>query len=200
MAFEFAEVPFALSDLVVAQWVSTTSYGIPASIAGGQRMEVAVTSDTDQLREYSAIVEGLAVVVGGEVTLKQGGIDFSALATITNNATRTSATTPNRLREMDVVAGGAGLNYFGVLGRVPTTDGGATIVGLPKVKLNSFPSWTLDGETNKFFIAETEGMFFAVTNAGVTKVMRIRSYETASDFVTPASGGAFSNFFWVDAA
>ncbi len=190
--FEFGEIPYTLSDFVVAAYNPTAdTYGSPASVAGGQLLEVEPETDTDKLRAYGAYVRGLAVHIGAKLTWSAGGVDFSVAAIISGVSNQTSGADPNQVRTMDLRAGGSGMGRFGVLGMAVTDDGGLFIVGLRNCLLDKFSKWSLDGKTNKFFTGDVPGYAFAVGG----QLMRSKQHQTASGFTVPADGTAFKAFF-----
>lgn len=194
MASEFGEVAFSLVELIVADY-NSGAYDTPASLDKDQKMEIEFTADNDELRDSGAIVDFLSVVTSGSFTLGMGGVDHSVLAILTGTSTSTSGTTPNQVRTHDFSAGAANaLPYFGFIGVGRATNGAYVAVGCPKAILDTFPMWSLDGTTNAFVISETSGKC-AADNALSDMVVRVRSYETSSDYTTPADAAAFLAFF-----
>lgn len=192
MSREFGEVAYTLSNLIVATYnYDANTYGTPATVADGQMLVSEPEADNDKLRGYGKYTRGLSVVIGAKVRTKFGGVDFSILPIIIGSTNSTSGSDPNFVRTTDIAAGGAGLPYFGVIGTAPTDDGGLAVIGLQAVKLDTVPSWTMDGERNKFNLSEAMGYAFPISN----RLQRVRTYKTASDFVAPTSGANFLAFF-----
>lgn len=192
MPVEFAEISYTLTGLVIASYNKTTDvYGTPATLENGQMAEVEPEADNDQLRGYGVKVALLSVMVGAKVMLGAGGADFSVLAILSGSSNYTSGLTPNQVRTTDIVFGGGGLPYFGMLGKSPTDDGGLMVLGLRCVKLDAFPKWTLDGQANKFNLSENGGYAIPINQ----RCVRIKTYETASLWTDPANGTDFKNFF-----
>lgn len=189
---EFAEIAYTLSDCIVASYNPTANtYGTPAALAHGQMVEVEPEADQDKLRSYGAYARGLSVMIGAKLKVKHGGIDFNVLAIWTGMSNYTSGLTPNQVRTSDVDAGGAGMGRFGLIGVAETDDGGRIAVGLRNCLLDAFPKWTLDGESNKFFIGDMSGYAFAVSGL----LIRAKTYETASGWTAPTTGADFLSFF-----
>lgn len=192
MAREFAEVSYTLRDLYVAAYNrNANTYGTPARVEGGQLLVSDPESDTDKLRAYGQIERGLAVVIGAKVQLKAGGVDFSALAILAGLTNAVSGSTPNQVRTSKVGAGGSGLPYFGALGVAAVDDGGVAVIGLPCVKLDTFPKWTMDGEQNRYNISDVAGYAFPIGGYLET----IKTYETLQDWAAPDDGAEFLAFF-----
>lgn len=188
----FGEISYTLTDLLVARYDFTAgTYGTPVALADGQMMAVEPEADTDQLRGYGQKTRVLSVPVGAKITLGQGGVDIAALVVIAGVSTQTSGTTPNRVRTVDMTAGGSGLPYFGVIGVVATDDGGYAVIGLQAVKLDTFPKFTISGTENKFNLSETAGYAVPVSS----KLQRIKFFESAAGWTAPASGANFAAFF-----
>lgn len=188
----FGEISYTLTDLLVARYDFTAgTYGTPVALADGQMMAVEPEADTDQLRGYGQKTRVLSVPVGAKITLGQGGVDIAALVVIAGVSTQTSGTTPNRVRTVDMTAGGSGLPYFGVIGVAATDDGGYAVIGLQAVKLDAFPKFTISGTENKFNLSETTGYAVPVSS----KLQRIKFFESAAGWTAPASGANFAAFF-----
>jgi hypothetical protein len=188
----FGELAYTLTDLVIAAYNPTTdTFGTPETVDDGQMFVAEPEADTDKLRGYGQYTAGLAVPIGSKITFKSGGLDFSALAIIAKALVSESGASGNRVRTTKLPAGGAGLGYFGAIGVAATDDGGVLVVGHYKVKLDTTPKVELNGETNKFIVWETAGYSFPV--GGFLEVMK--NYEAAGDWVKPATGVAFKNFF-----
>lgn len=191
MAFEFGEVMFTLSGLIVASYNPIAdTYGTPAVVSGGQTLDVEPEADTDQLREYGSIVELLAVIKGAKLKLSAGGYDYSVFAILSGFAETISGTDPNQKRTMKVKTGGSGMKYFGAIGEGEATDGSKVLVGLPKAMLNTFPKAMFNGTENKFSTSETEG--YAAGNPS-RDVMVLQTWQ--SGWTRPADGTAFKTFF-----
>ena len=188
---EFGELSYTLTDLLISEYNADNTNETPISVANGQMYVSEPEHDTDQLRGYGQKVEGLSVPVGSKVSLKMGGIDYSVLAAMGAVTISGSGTTPNQVNTIDAPAGGAGLGYFSVIGKVAATNGAIAVIGHRKIMLDVIPKLTADGESNKFNISEAAGYSFPVSN----KLFRIKTYETAADFTTPVDGTAFAAFF-----
>lgn len=125
---DFGEIAYTLTGLIVAERNADGSYETPVSISNGQMYVSEPEHDTDKLRGYGKYTRGLSVAVGCKVSLKMGGIDVDVLEIIAGATVSTSGTTPNQVRKVDLPAGGAGLGYFGVIGRVATDGGGVAVI------------------------------------------------------------------------
>jgi hypothetical protein len=193
---EFAEISYVLTDCIVAAYNKfANTYSTPAALANGQKVVIEAEADNDKLRGYGAYTAGLSVITGAKVVMGYGGVDVSIMTIIAGVSDSSSGSTPNRVRRNLWAAGGAGLPYFGLIGTAATDDGGLLVVGCQAVKLNTFPTYTLDGSENKFNINETDGYAFPVAISGTSYVMVARLIETASTWVAPTTGGAFLSFF-----
>lgn len=188
---EFGELSYTLIDLLISEYNADGTNEIPISVANGQMYVSEPEHDTDKLRGYGQYTEGLSVPVGSKVSLKMGGIDYSVLAAMGAVTISGSGTTPNQVNTIDAPAGGAGLGYFSVIGKVAATNGAIAVIGHRKIMLDVIPKLTADGEANKFNISEAAGYSFPVSN----KLFRIKTYETASGFITPTTGANFAAWF-----
>lgn len=193
---EFAEISYVLTDVLVAAYNKTANtYSVPASLANGQTVTIEPEADNDKLRGYGAYTAGLSVVTGAKVTVGYGGVDMSIMAIMAGVNNSTSGSAPNQHRTTRWAAGGGGLPYFGLIGTAATDDGGILVVGCQAVKLDTFPTYTLDGKENKFNINETNGYAFPVAVSGTSYVMVTKMIESASGWVAPTSGANFLAFF-----
>lgn len=194
---EFGEVFYVLADLIVASYDSAAdTFGTPVALAEGQQLLVEPEGDTDQLRGYGAIVETLSIPTGAKLTLSAGALDRSAFRILTDWYDQTSASTPNRVVTVDLKMGADGaLPNFGAIGLAVTAQGGRIAVGVQKCRLNMQPKFTLDGQANKFVIQEIEGFASPVTRNSVQQGIRLKIYETASDWTAPANAADFKAFF-----
>lgn len=194
--FEFAEVSYTLTDVIVAAYNKTAgTYSTVGSLASGHIVEVEFEADNDTLVGYGVNTALLSVIKGANLTFGAGGFDMSVMAIVSGWANSTSGTTPNQVRKTRLVAGGAGLPYFGLIGVAATDDGGAAVIGLRCCKLDAWPKWTMDGRENKFNVSETGGKAIPVTVSSALDIGTIKTYETASDFTAPTDASTFLAFF-----
>jgi hypothetical protein len=193
---EFAELNYTLSDVIVAQYLKTTNtYGPPASLSDGQMVEIEFEADNDKLPSYGRFGALLSVIKGAKLKFGAGGVDADVLHAIGGMTNTTSGAAGSRRRKSRLLAGGAGMNYFGLIGSGPTDDGGLIVIGLQAAKLNTFPKWTLDGKTNKFNMSETEGYAIPVTIGSSSVLPTIEFWEDEADYTAPASAANFLAFF-----
>ncbi len=195
--FEFAEVPYTLSDIYVCRFnFLTQAYeGAVGRIAAPKKFKADPEHDTDKLAAAGRNMRGLSVKKGVVLGLNVGGVDFDSKAVMTGARNRTSNTTPNRRRQSDVQGGGAGLPYFGAIAVGPTDDGGLYTHGFIACKLDKEPGFELDGETNKFSMSEIGGYAFVVDILSGQYSDRRLAFETAGDFTAPANAAAFLAYF-----
>jgi len=193
----FGEVIFVLGDLIVAPYdVDNDAYGAPFSLVHGQQLMVEPESDTDDLRSYGVIGDMLAIPVAANITLGQGAMDRDGFRIVAGSNDYTSGTTPNRVVTVDFKAGLDGdLPYFGAIGVGRTTGGGYAVVGLQKCKLGNQPNFSLDGNQNQFMVQEIEGRAIPVVRNNIQMNIRLKIYETDTDWTAPTTGSAFKAFF-----
>lgn len=197
---DFAEVSYTLVDCIVSSFnpsvaLTAAAFGTPAALALGQAVEISFDADTDTLKGYGRAVALLTVITGAKIKIKMGGVDFSVLSTLSGITNTNSGTTPNQTRKNVLGAGGRGLPYFSCLGRMATDEGGSMIVGLMACMLDSFPNFTMDGETNKFNMSETDGRAMPVDISSSAVIAVGREYESAADWVAPVSAAGVYAFF-----
>ena len=187
---DFGEVMYTLTSLIVAAYNPTANtYGTPEMIADGQMLGVEPEADNDKLRGYGQNRRGLSVVIGAKVSFKAGGIDFSALSLMCNVVNTTTGASGSQVRRTPMVGGGNGLPYFGAIGVGAVDGGGVAVIGVPMIKLDTYPKYELNGETNKFILWETAG--YAFIPSGLTYPYVLEEHETAATWVPPTTGSAF---------
>jgi hypothetical protein len=187
---EYAEILYSLVALYIAELNADGSYDTPVLVANGQAFVYEPESDNDEMRGYGVVKEGLSVPIKAKVTLKGGGYDTTALAIMAGATATESGASGNRVTTVDVPAGGAGLGHFAIIGKVAAKEGQAAVLGLEKVMLSTPPSFTADGENNKFNNMDAEGNAYPVT-----VLSRLKRYEDATDFTAPTSGADITAFF-----
>ena len=194
--FQFAEVSYTLTDCIVAAYNKTANtYSTVDSLASGHMVDIEFESDNDTLAGYGVNTALLSVVKGANLTFGAGGMDMSVMAIVSGWSNTTSGTTPNQVRKTRLVAGGAGLPYFGLIGVAATDDGGRAVVGLRCCKLDTWPKFTMDGKENKFNVSETSGKAIPVAISTILDVGSVKFYETTSDWTAPTDAAGFLAFF-----
>lgn len=186
---EFGEVIYNVESIIVAALQSDNTYGTPAIIEYGQELIWEFEADNDELSGYGMTVELLAIIRKAMTTLKKGSLSSDARTILTGMSQSTSGTTPNQIATHDVVMGGSGLPYFGVVFQGASVFGNV-IGGAPKCKLETYPK--LGIAENKFSIHEAKLNAIAPSTT-IRKAFRLKRYETAGSIPTDASG--FDTFF-----
>ncbi|MEQ8673301.1 MAG: hypothetical protein RIC84_08800 [Aggregatilineales bacterium] len=202
MAFEFGETSFTLNNFIAARYnITADTYELPGTLESGQMLEIDPQADTDMMKGYGVTTRLLTVETMANISVKSGGYDFSTYAIMTGSSTDTSGTTPNQVRFEDLISGGAGLPYWGVIGEAVTDDGGLIVIGLRCCKLDKRPKFTLDGTANKYNLSEAGGKAIPIVTSSALQLGRRRSYETLADWTAnrPTDGAEFKAFF-TDAA
>jgi hypothetical protein len=190
---EFGELAYTLTSLLVASYNPITAlYGVPEVVADGQMLVGEAEADTDKLTGYGVYTAGLTVAKGAKVSVKAGGIDFSALTVMTGIINAVTGASGSQKRRAKYKAGGNGLPYFGIIGVGAVDGGGVAVVGFPKVKLDTYPKYELNGETNKFNISETAG--YAFTVQGTDYFFVTEQHETIATWTPPATGAEFKTW------
>lgn len=187
MTVEATQVAFTLTAMSVAALdVSNWTYGTPVSLEYGQSLGFEPQHDTDQLKAYGKIVQMLSVLTHITGTLSQGLIDYPAYAVMVGQSQTSSGTPPNVHKILDAVAGGSGMPYFGLVGKLATLQNGDLHIGFPMCKLEKMPGFTV--EQNKFVLPSTN--IVMVTPATASKPFRMKTHETATSVYTN-----FNTFF-----
>jgi hypothetical protein len=173
----YGEVVFSLKKLQIASYnILTDVMGTPVDLPEAQKLEFAFIADNDQIKAEGALTHLLSVITHGTFKMSNAGLSFEALAAITGASNASSGTTPTRSRKFRTAAGGDGLPYFTIAGKMSAEGGADFHVGLAVCKLDTMPSWTF--EQNKFVLSEMAGK--CIQRSG-GKVVYIDAHETATD-------------------
>lgn len=177
MTIEFGDVLFNVRNMKVAPLLASGAYGGAVVLDYGNTMSFAVESDTDELMSYGMAVERLSIPVRVTGTFQQGAYNAIALWILTGMVTTSSGTTPNQIADTEILGGGSGLPYFGLIGDFAATNGASGLVLLRKVQLDAIPEWKV--EQNKFRLSEVSFTGMAIDTTG-RKMIKIRRNETAA--------------------
>lgn len=138
MAFDSYGAPqFGLNDVKIAAWNSTDSYGSAVDVMSVQLMGAVLQMISAQLEGDDSITATAARSIGGEVRLRFGSVNLSALEVLLGNTATSSVASPNEVMGLKV-SGGDNMPYFGIVGRAIAEEGvGDFQVFLPKVRITS---------------------------------------------------------------
>lgn len=184
----FGDIIYNITDMYVAALTGST-YGTPARVEYVQSFSFEFESDEDTIKAYGLNVETLSIPIGGTGTIAEASLSWGAMAVMTGNSESSSGSTPNGVKQIDMLAGGAGLPYFGVIASYAAVEGNA-LIGFPKCKLVSLPAFTV--EQNQFRASDM-GIKMVAPSAVIRKLMRLKKNETAA--TVPTSSGDFGTFF-----
>lgn len=178
---EYGDVEFNLTDLRLAPLLSNNTYGGSVSLVYGNSLSFGPEAANDDLMSYGMLVERLAVLEKVTGQFQQGAFDATSLWIMTGATTSSSGTTPSRQADTEILLGGSGLPYFGVIGNFASLNGANVLIGLRKIQLDTFPEWKVDA--NKFRISETNFTGMAIDTT-TRKAVKMRRYETAVNNIT----------------
>jgi hypothetical protein len=185
--------PFSLVEIVVASYTAFGDYGTPVSLDIDQILTLEPQADTDDLRDSGAIVDGLTVVTHATGTIGFGGITLAALNIMTGNSSASTGAAGNRIITRNWDAGADGLPYFATIGVARASNAQRKVIAIPKMLLDTYPTFSLDGTENKFIINEVG--FRAFADGANARVFIEKDYEDATDYTTPATAVEFEAFF-----
>lgn len=176
MARSYGDVLFTLVQCFVQTHnIITGAFGTAIELLEPQTFEFGFEADNDTIKAAGYNQHLLTVTTGATFKLSAAGITFDALAAICGATNESSGTTPNQLRRLRFGAGGAGLGYFALVGRMAGEQGDDAWVGLPYCKLDSPPNWK--AEQNKFIMSEVSGK---AIKSGSYNLVEIFAHETAA--------------------
>ena len=185
----YGDIIYNITAMYVAALGADNSYGTPALVEYGQDFTYEYTADQDEIKSYGLIVEALAIIIKATGTLKEASLNIASKEIMTGSSESESGSTPNRVSILDIQVGGAGLPYFGLIVAGASVVGNV-LVGFPKAKLETWPSFTI--EQNKFRMGEAKVNMFAPSTV-IRKLVRTKKYETVTNPPTDAEG--FDTFF-----
>jgi hypothetical protein len=172
----YSEVVFSLTQLRIASYnILTDTFGAPVDLPETQTLEFAFETDTDEIKAEGYLQHLLTVMTHATFKLSSAGVPFEALAILTGASNASSGSTPNRSRRMRFDAGGSGLPYFAVAGKLVGEQGDDLHVGLAVCKLDAAPGWK--AEQNKFVIQQAEGRAIKRANG---RLVYLLGNETAA--------------------
>ena len=191
----YGNVPYNITDLVVCAQNSAGAHtGTPVKLQYGQECSVDPQAKTDELTGYGLTVELMTIITHANLSMAQGGIDLDTYEIVAGMTVTQSGTTPNQEREAHKEAGGQGLPYFGMVGRLPSANGSALLVGLMRCKLDSLPS--LNVEQNQFVMGEVGGKSIRNPGSSYVDVPFILKQQETAGAITLTSAW-FDTFFGI---
>lgn len=138
MPFDAYGAPqFGLSDVKIATWNATNSYGTAVDVMSVQLMGAVLQMVSAQLTGDDTITATASRAVGGEVRIRFGAVDLEVLEVLLGNAPTSSIASPNAVKQLKVV-GGDNMPYFGMVGKALAEEGGGDfLIFFPKVRIMS---------------------------------------------------------------
>lgn len=172
----YSEIVFGIVDLRIATYnILTDTFGTAIEVPEAQGIEFSFIADNDSIKATGAMRHLLSVITHAEFKFSKAGFPFAALAAMTGASNASSGTTPTRTRRWSANAGGAGLPYFAMVGKLVGENGDDLHAGLAVCKLDTIPSWK--AEQNKFVIKEASGKAIERNNG---KLVYLLGHETAA--------------------
>ena len=119
MARDHGEIIINITDLKIAAYtMATDTFGTAVDLPEAQTLEVSFEADTDELKAEGYLQYLLSVITHATFKLSGGGVPYAALVVLTGASNTTSVAAPNQIRRQKYSAGGAGLPYFGLIGKM----------------------------------------------------------------------------------
>lgn len=187
---DYANEIYNPTSAYVARLLSDGSYGTPVYIAKLEKIGWSFEADTDEIKAYGMITDGLTIPTKATGTIDIAHMNIEALTVMTEHDTYEYDTTPNRRTRTVVFAGGAGLPYFAIIAAFAAQNGANMIGGFAKAMLTTYPAFDID--QNQFRRASTEFNAYAPDVAN-RRLYAQDNYETAGGIPTTAEG--FATFF-----
>lgn len=174
----FSEVVFTLVDVRIAAYnILADTFGTAIVVPEPQTYEVTPEADNDSIKATGKLTHLLSVLTHVSFKMSTAGIPFEALAIMSGASTNSSPTTQKTSKQS---AGGAGMPYFGIVGKLVGEQGDDLHLGLPVCKLDKSPGWK--AEQNKFLIGECAGKAIARESSGFAIYVLGHQTAAAIDF------------------
>ena len=190
----YGEVIYNPTEVMIAKLKNDNTYEAPVAVEYLGKLSFEVEADTDELMSGGMIVETLAIPKKNTGEMTMGKLNMAAMAAMCNYPTGEYYSTPNRVSVLDMLMGGEGLPFFGMIVAYASTLGANLMVGFPKAKLQTVPGFDVD--QNKFRIGSAN--FDAIApSTTVRKAARFKLNETAATIASfyGASAGNFLSYF-----
>lgn len=184
---EFASIGYNLVQIKIAA-LDTADYtfGTPVELEYGQELGFEAAADNQELKAYGLTVQLLSVITHFTGTLSQGLIDVNAYSILVGEASVDSGS-PVTQSTLDYLVGGAGLPYFGLIGRLASVGGADIHLGFPMCKLDRVPNFQI---RQNEFIMPSSGIKMIAPDTTTRKAARLRRHVT-----TTAITADFDAFF-----
>lgn len=170
MAFDQGGPGFGLNDLKVAAYNATNSYGSAVDVYSAQALRVTMRVISAELTGDDTITSTASRPVGGQATMRFGGVSLAALEVMTGKTATSSIASPNNVKALKI-AGGEDLPFFGICGKALGADSaGQTEVFIPKAKIMSDIN-LIQMEYGTFIIPEVTVAFVADATFGILQII-----------------------------
>lgn len=135
MAWEQANPPFGLSDVKIASYTATNSYGSAVDVYSVQRVAVTTRMVQAELTGDDKITAVASRPIAAQVEFSFGGISLAALEVLFGNTATSSIASPNNIKNWKV-AGANDMPYWGLVGKALSADASGQIeVFIPKCRI-----------------------------------------------------------------
>jgi hypothetical protein len=185
MAFDaYGSPQYGLSDVKVANWVATNSYGTAVDIPSAQQFQVTLRVVSAELTGDDSITALASRVIGANIAMRNGSVSIGALEVLLGNTATSSIASPNTVKQLKMV-GGDNLPYFGIVGKCFAEEGGGEFwMFLPKCRI--LGDITLANLTyGEFSIPEMTAVAVSDTTFGVLSM--IERMAAAAITIPPAN-------------
>lgn len=170
MGFEQGGPGFGLNDLKVAAYNATNDYGTEVDVYSAQAFNVTMRVIGAELTGDDAITSTAARPIGGQATMRFGGVSLAALEVMTGNTATSSIASPNNVKVLKI-SGGEDLPFFGICGKALGADSdGQTEVFVPKAKIMSDIN-LIQMEYGTFMIPEVQVAFVKDETHGILQII-----------------------------
>lgn len=174
----YGEIIFSPLGVHIAALNADNSYGTPALVDYVQKVNFTPEFDDDTIKAYGVNLEAAAWAIGGESEIEEASLSQLAKDIAMGTTPSTSGVTPNEIKQITIVGGGAGHPYIGIVYIFAATDGSAVVLACPKSMLAEAPEWEV--EQNKFRTGEMKLTHLAGSQT-LKNIYRYELYESASD-------------------
>src|SRR4051812_26841533 len=114
--FETGGPQFGLSDVKIAAWNATNSYGSAVDIPSVQMFSVTLRMMSAELTGDDQITAQASRAIGASCQIRFGSVSILALEVLLGNTATSSVASPNQVKQLKMI-GGDNMPYFGIVGK-----------------------------------------------------------------------------------
>jgi hypothetical protein len=180
-ADSYGNYAFGLHDAKVATWTATATYGTAVDVPNAKNVVVTPEFITGKQTGDDAIVAVASRLIGVDVTLTFGSMSLAALVVIMGQATASSVSSPNEVKQFKPSLGAKMPNIGLSAVAYSENDSGSYNLFVPKMKLMSINFGGMEYGNFK----DVEATFYGVADATYSAFQLIEQETAVTTAVVP---------------